>query len=745
MKRAAKLAWDKKWSRAIEEYEKALAEFPQDVTALTGLGLAYTETKQLPKALTTYQKAAELSKDNPEVIQRVANMHERLAQWPAAAQAYVQAAEAYMHLRDTAQAVEMWQKATMFDPQNLDARQNLAMAYQSQGQVRKAARQQLIMARIQERQGYIPNAIEHCNLALKLDPRNTEAPEILAALQQATELPDGPTARVPLDIDGKRTLDSFVVFEDIEVKSAALLDAEKRASPADMVRDQYLSQMAEALFSEAANPKMMQANLLLAQGADFQNRGLTDKALGAYQSALQMGTDTTAVRFCMGLLYWEKRDFDQAIEYLRQALSDEECALGAHFAIGECYREWGKTQRALQHALEALRTIDVQTVSESQTSEIDAIYEYIAQDYATQGESEAVRRLTRSISSFLSGQGWGQQVLETRKRLNHIASGSIAITLAEALAEPKFQVATTAIGTVHDYLQKNWPFTALEECYWAIQQAPYFLPLHLQMADIMIKEGRLEEAVHKYITVAETYQMRKNLRRALTIYRKALEIAPMDVQVREQLIELLLHASMIDQAIEQYMAVADSYYQLAQVNRAIEKYSEALKYAAKGDPARHWEVNVLHRIGDIYMQRLDWQQAIRAYRRIRRIDDQDSKARLYLVDLCFKTGQPEQALSELEDLIEFYKAERQPQRLLSAVQDIVRSHPDELALHMRLARLYVSMRMKKEAIAELDTVGEIQLRTGMTQEAIRTIQAIIRLGPDNVQGYHQLLAQIKGP
>jgi tetratricopeptide (TPR) repeat protein len=264
------------------------------------------------------------------------------------------------------------------------------------------------------------------------------------------------------------------------------------------------------------------------------------------------------------------------------------------------------------------------------------------------------------------------------------------------------------------------------------------------MADVLIREGRVEEAVHKYITVAETYQARGNLRRAVAVYRKALQIAPMDVQVREQLIELLIHAKMIDQAIEQYIAVADSYYQLAQVNRAIEKYTEALRYAAQGDPSRHWEVNVLHRIGDICMQRLDWRQAIRAYRRVKRADAEDEKARTYLVDLYFKTGQRDNAMRELDELMAFFKTRREPRKLLSSLQDIVRSRPDELGLHMRLAKLYLDMQMKDEAIAELDSVGELQLRSGMTQEALRTIQAIIRLGPDNVDGYRQLLTELGG-
>jgi hypothetical protein len=51
--------------------------------------------------------------------------------------------------------------------------------------------------------------------------------------------------------------------------------------------------------------------------------------------------------------------------------------------------------------------------------------------------------------------------------------------------------------------------------------------------------------------------------------------------------------------------------------------------------------------------------------------------------------------------------------------------------------------MKDEAVSELDTVGEMQLAAGLTQEAARTIQAIIRLGPQNVDGYRQLLDQLE--
>ena len=35
------------WSKAIVEYQRALAEFPDDLTALVSLGMAYLESRQL--------------------------------------------------------------------------------------------------------------------------------------------------------------------------------------------------------------------------------------------------------------------------------------------------------------------------------------------------------------------------------------------------------------------------------------------------------------------------------------------------------------------------------------------------------------------------------------------------------------------------------------------------------------------------------------------------------------------------
>ncbi len=743
MQRAANLAWEKRWSAAIQEYGKALDEFPKDVAALTGLGLAYVETGQLEKAISTYERAASAAPDNPEVTERVAQTLERLARWTDAGRAYIVAAEAHLRLRDVPGAIEMWRKAAILSPENLEAHRSLAQAYENQGEERRAARHHLIMARVLERQGDQAQALHHSAAARRLDPNNAEAQEIQEALHAGRPLPDGLTARLQPDADGKRTLDSFVVFDDIELESARLTSDQQGASPADLLREHALAQLADALFTTNGDPKAMETSVLLGQAADLQARGLTDRAIAAYETALAAGADWPAVHYSLGLLYREKRDYPRTIAHLERVLHDADYTLGAHYGIGETYRAWGKHSQALHHMLYVLWSIDAQTVPPERQAALETAYRQLQEQYRARDGGPETQRLVQSISAFLDHKGWGQRVVEARKQLDSLAGGTLLLSVAETLTEPSSDTALTAMRQIGHYLQERKVFTALEECFWAIQHAPYYLPLHLRLADILIAEGKLEEAVQKYASVAEAYKIRGSLERAVPIYQKALEIAPMHIGVRERLIQTLQEAGMYDQAIEQYVTVADTYYQLAQVEKALATYQQALGSVGLASPDRAWEVNILHRIGDIHVQRIDWQRALSTYQRVRRVDPLDYRARVYLVDLYQKLGRSEQALDELDDLAATFQDQRLPPGLVEALGHLSRAHPTHLALHIRLARTCLDLRLKEEAIAALDAAGEIQLKAGKTKEAIRTIQAIIRLGPQHVEGYEQLLTQLK--
>jgi len=235
--------------------------------------------------------------------------------------------------------------------------------------------------------------------------------------------------------------------------------------------------------------------------------------------------------------------------------------------------------------------------------------------------------------------------------------------------------------------------------------------------------------------------MRNRPRRAVEVYRRALVVAPMNVRIREKLIGLLIDQGETDLALEQYLALGESYYRLARVDEALEKYEEARSVVPRATRT-DWEVKILHRMADLHMQRVQWDRAVEIYERIRELSPDDDEACLRLVDLGHKLGQQNKALKELDGLIIRWGKEREHDKVVKTLRELVDSNPQDIRLRSRLGMAYVEAGMKDEAIAELDTLGELQLEAGLKQDAMDTLRTIISLEPPKVEEYTRLLRNL---
>jgi tetratricopeptide (TPR) repeat protein len=263
------------------------------------------------------------------------------------------------------------------------------------------------------------------------------------------------------------------------------------------------------------------------------------------------------------------------------------------------------------------------------------------------------------------------------------------------------------------------------------------------MAEMMFKNNQNEAAINKFLTIANTMAARGDNHQAMAIYQRILRLAPMDVNIRHRLIEMLVSYGQIDRALEQYLALADTYYQLASTEKAREKYLEALGLAPRGATSRLWTNQIMHKLGELDMERGDWRRALQTYEQIKKVDPSDEKARLNLVELYYKI-QPQRALQEIDELLKAYRSSGKVRRLVPFMEEQVRAHPKDIGLRARAAQICIESGLKNEGIMHLNTLGELQLNAGMTQQAIATIRAIIALNPPNVLAYKKLLAQIGG-
>ncbi len=746
MRTAFDHSWNQDWKAAIEAYKQALMEFPQDLAATLGLGGAFLELGQLKIALKVFERAVQLAPTDPKALSSLADVQERLGMLEEAAATHTQTGHALAQKGELEEAADAWTRASRLVPDQVEAYLHLAQALEQLNRPEQAAAEYATLAATAQRQGDEDLAIEYCREAIRLNPDNSKAQAILSTIEKAREAEAidlsfwGESA--PKPARPEPTDEDIFSFESLAAEAEAETGGH---SPMDQARRLALQELANMLFeagSESGPDVTMVATI--GRAIDLQTHGLLDEAIENYRKLLKSGLTHTAVFFNLGALYYERRYYDDAVEAFRRSMRDENYALGSHYALGLTYRADGKSDRSLEHFIEVVKTVDLQTVHPEQAAELTAIYQQLTDSYIAKGDTEKANTFTETLLKFFSERNWERKVREARRRMDSMSEDGRLMTLAEYLETPEMEIIVSAMALTAEYIRRNMLMTAAEECFRAIQKAPGYLPLHIRLADIFLKQEHIEEAVTKFLTVADVYQMRGDPQRAISIYHRILRLAPMDVKVRAKLIDLLVTRGEADQALEQYLILADVYYQLAQVDYALEKYHEALRLAPSSANETAWKVDILHRMGDIYNQRVDWAQATKAYEAIVAVAPDDERAQLALVDLYFKQSQKEKALQSLDMLLNLYQSAGKTQKVLAVLREAVQTRPEEMGLRARLAAAYAQQGMTKQAIAEYDALGEMQLEAGLRDEAARTIQTIINLGPDDVDGYRRLYSQIKG-
>src|SRR5712691_5705675 len=75
MNAADRYRWDSQWAEAAKEYQRALAEFPDDATARGGLGFCHMQTKQWQKALDEYEFTLKRDYSNIIALSKTAELY----------------------------------------------------------------------------------------------------------------------------------------------------------------------------------------------------------------------------------------------------------------------------------------------------------------------------------------------------------------------------------------------------------------------------------------------------------------------------------------------------------------------------------------------------------------------------------------------------------------------------------------------------------------------------------------------
>lgn len=751
MRAGAEAAWDGDWERAIAAYQQAVTLSPRDMNALMALGLAYFNAGRLEAALETYQRAREVAPEHATVLERLGDTYERLGRMEAAVEAYLAAANSYLHEPERTQmAVVCWRNVIRICPAHLQAHVHLFQHYRQAGHIEEAIAECLTLARLYQEKGHQETAVRLCRYALHLAPRNADV------RRQVEHLLGGKTVEARpepgLETTRSQEVKETAPVDEVLLDAPRLIDIEVLAAssedflaPIVAARQQALTELAQCVFdeqvenasgSEVTHGRSRPASWI-GRAIDYQARGEIQEALSAYERALSAGANYAGLRFNLGLLYLEQGRLDDAIAQFKQVGVATPYRLASALALEECYRAKGQTDLALECLVHAVETADLTLAQPARIEELQRIYLSLFSSWTGGApvDGDTVRR-------FFALPGWEERARRLRELLDWIAQDGPAITLLEVLVAPEGEQVITLMTQTREYAERRLFYTAMEECFYAIQKAPTVLPVHRLLARLLEETGRKEDALAKLVAVADTYQVRGDVEQAVALLQYVLRRTPMDTAVRSRLAALFASHGRTDEALEQYMALAENYYQMAQLDQACEAYQTALRIAPLGDPEQRWEVKILHRLGDLHLQRVEWKQAIAVYERIRDLAPEDEAAHLTLVRLYYHMDYPERAAAELDTLLGELRRKGRVERAIAVLEELVQEHQTDMGIVARLARAYLSAGLRGKAIGLLDRVGRLQLRAGRYREAVMALKALIALNPPNAAEYQRVLERL---
>lgn len=718
LKEGHDLVWAGRYDAAAERYRQAIELQPDESSAYTDLGYALYEAGRLEEALRAYLEAEELEPGDPATLSRIGQIYGELGQTDAAAATFLLLADRYLAMRQLREAVQAWQSVIKYDPNNMQALRRLAEAYRRGERPDLAARALVQLARAHAEEGDHGEAIECCEQALALQPSSRDARSYLRELR-----------------GGRRSGSSGTGSLDPDVVA-------NRIRPDEEGGQRALERMAEAFFAdEGVTDENVGVEALRAEAIEYQTEGLYEEALSTYEQILEQQDDPAPeIMYNIGLMHSELMHYDQAIAAFERVRHDDEYALAANYAIGQCYQLQGRIDEGLEYFFEAVKIVDMQTVERDQADDMIRLYEGLAESFEAKGDRAQAEHFVQSLSDFLSSKGWEDKLREVRHRLGTITGDQV--TLAELIEAGESEAVIASLTKSQEYAEAGHVDAALEECFWVLDSAPYYLPLHLQMGELLVEQDHTTEAVNKFEKIAEMYRIQGNSKKAIRTYERALEISPLEISVRSDLIELLVSYGEIDTALEHYIERADSYYQLARTEYAIEDLHEALRLAPRGSPDRNWELRIQRKLADIHLQRLDWPRAAAALEAIVGLDPSNTEVAARLAELYYTIDHGERARGILEDVTGTLTKRGEKESALDMWREVVEQRPDDINLKIALGEKLIDVGDTDEALEVWESALRPLVQSGQKSRAAALLRRMIGLHSPQEKRFRKMLSAL---
>ncbi len=758
MSKGHSAAWDLAWERAASYYQQALDEIPDDPKALVNLALAWFKLEDYQKSLDLYLLAAKANPNNPVPLEKAATIYRLLDQKGNAAKFAVQAAENYLKEKNIDKAIENWSLAISNDPENLHSHSRLAAVYERLGRKSQAAREYFHVASLMQHSGKQEKAIEAIERALSILPDSEEARQSKGMIRAGTLLPKperprggtgalGKTEKKPTPKSAEiieEASDSNAIEEAYSVALSNLAGLFFEKSNDDAGAEPSTSSDMEAIvdgssgsaFTKNADQTIIMPHL--GKAVEMQTIGDIAQAAEALKQAINAGLVAPAAHYCLGLMWVKTQRLESAVRSLQHVITHPDYALATHLLLGDIFFQREEYKKAAVKYLEALRTADAMIAPAEHVNALRELYDPLIEHQSREKDDDLNQQLSEKISKLLIRPNWRQYLINARRELGEQDSDSTPVPIAELMLETSVNDVAVAMNIVRRLARDGHLGAALDQILYSLEHAPSYLPLHIVLGEVLISKDLIPAAVQKFKVIAHAYSIRGEAHRAVDMLKRIIELTPLAMDVRQQLVNDLIICGKIDEATAEIIQSAEIHYNLAELDKARDAYSNALDLTSQTQDPTLWTVRILHRIANIDRQSLEWRKARENYDRISALAPSDVDAYSNSIDLSIQLKEQDKALESLDQFVSFANKNQRENEALVFLKKITEEQAKQPMVYQRLAAQYQRMKFIPEALEYLDKAGDLLLDAGNKTGARKIIQHIIKLDPSRRE-YKELL------
>jgi tetratricopeptide (TPR) repeat protein len=445
MSAADRFRWDSQWTEAAREYQRALAEFPEDAAARGGLGFCYMQTRQWQLALDEYEFILRRDSSNVIALSKIAELYAIFNRRDDAQQAYLYLAEAYVQASQGQRAEAAWQKAIQLAPGNPEPHERLAAYY-----VGKKDIALMIQERLAAAQGYLQRnqmdaARKQCEEVLRADKTNEQAKLLLSHIMQpAGSVPQGARAQIS-QTAGTSTgpmADATLPVSPSNITGSSITGTVSPVNTSGGNTSIMGNTGSTGNFSGAGNsmPNAAMAGMngdatrpaphkritagqvtgVLRQAQTFQTQGKFNDAIDLCEQILASGFDRPDARYFLGWLYQEQQRWDDAIRQFQMLLNDPDYALSCYYALGQCFRARGDLQTASFHFDEAVDRVNLDALTVEESDQLVQLCQEAAEAHYQLRQQDQAITVYNALLGFLRSRGWNDKVSQVEIMLKQL-------------------------------------------------------------------------------------------------------------------------------------------------------------------------------------------------------------------------------------------------------------------------------------------------------------------------------------